>query len=329
MPFPTSDHCDGSRFFNPGARVEGRLLDLLRWRLTRRPKPWPKWVESVPPIPAGPPAEGEITATWINHSTFLLRTPQGNFLTDPVFSERVSPVSWLGPRRVHAPGVAFDALPPIAGVLLSHDHYDHCDLPTLRRLAAAHRPRIFAPLGHRALLAAAGVEGVIELDWWESHRPHPAFSVTLTPARHWCRRRPGDTNRRLWGGFYLRIGLKSIYFLGDSGYDDTLFAGIGARLGAPDLALIPIGAYAPRWFMRRAHMNPAEAVRVHRDLGARLSLAMHWGCWSLTDEGRDDPPRGLAAALLAANVAPNDFGILAPGGTARVRAGDAGSLPQT
>jgi L-ascorbate metabolism protein UlaG (beta-lactamase superfamily) len=324
MTFPPSDHCTGSRFFSPTGRAEGRLLDLLRWQWNRRPRPWPKWVDfpSLPPPSA--PAGDDITATWINHSTFLLRTCHGNFLTDPVFSERVSPVSWAGPRRAHAPGVPFEALPTIAGVLLSHDHYDHCDLPTLRRLAAVHRPTIFAPLGHRALLASAGVGGVIELDWWQTHAWHPDLSVTLTPARHWCRRRPGDTNRRLWGGFFLRNSAHRVYFVGDSGYDPALFTGIAGRLGAPDLALIPIGAYDPRWFMSRAHMDPAEAVQVHRDLGARMSLAMHWGCWSLTDEGRDEPPAGLTAALAAANLSADAFRTLAPSESVSVPARAAG-----
>jgi L-ascorbate metabolism protein UlaG (beta-lactamase superfamily) len=313
MSFPLSDHCDGKTFFNPGGRSERGFLDLLRWRLTAKPGLWPAWVD-LPSQPA-PPAPGphEVTATWINHATFLLQTPQGNFLTDPVFSDRASPVAWAGPRRVHAPGLAFEALPRIDGVLLSHDHYDHCDLPTLRRLASTHRPRVLTPLGHGALLASASLRDVVELDWWQSHPWTPDFSITLTPSRHWCRRRPGDTNRRLWGGFYLKSGGPGVYFLGDSGYHDTLFSQIGQRLGTPDLALIPIGAYEPRWFMRSAHMNPAEAVQVHRDVGARRSVGMHWGCWQLTDEAREDPPHALATALSAAGVPAAEFQVLTPG----------------
>ena len=337
MSFPLSDHCNGKTFFNPGQRAERGLLGLLRWKLTSRASPWPRWVELAPSAPPPPAGEGEIVATWINHATFLLQTPSGNFLTDPVFSERTSPVSWAGPRRVHAPGVAFDDLPKIDGVLLSHDHYDHCDLPTLQRLASTHQPLVLAPLGHRALLAAAGITRVVDLDWWQTHAWTPGISVTLTPARHWCRRRAGGTNHRLWaprihpkhtpiscrraggtnhrlwGGFFLRSGAQSAYFVGDSGYDAALFPLISERLGAPDLALIPIGAYEPRWFMRSAHMNPAESVQVHRDLGAKVSVGMHWGCWRLTDEGRDDPPRALAEARQAAGIAEADFRILTPG----------------
>ena len=320
MSFPLSDHCNGKTFFNPGERAERGLLDLLRWKLTSHAAHWPQWVDVTPSRPPPSAGTGEIVATWINHATFLLQTPQGNFLTDPVFSERTSPVNWAGPRRVHAPGVAFDDLPRIDGVLLSHDHYDHCDLPTLQRLSATHRPLVLAPLGHHALLAEAGVSRVTDLDWWQSHAWAPDCSITLTPSRHWCRRRFGATNHRLWGGFYLRSGRQSLYFTGDSAYDRAHFHQIGQRLGRPDLALIPIGAYEPRWFMRSAHMNPAEAVQVHRDLGARLSIAMHWGCWHLTDEPRLDPPRALSAALSAAGVPSTEFQILTPGAGVSVRA---------
>jgi L-ascorbate metabolism protein UlaG (beta-lactamase superfamily) len=319
MSFPLSDHCNGKTFFNPGERAERGLMEVLRWKLTSRVTPWPRWVELAPAAPPPAPGRDEIVATWINHSTFLLQTPQGNFLTDPVFSDRVSPVSWIGPRRVHAPGVPFDALPKIHGVLLSHDHYDHCDLPTLQRLAVTHQPLILAPLGHHALLAEGGITHVIDLDWWQTHAWGADFSIALTPARHWCRRKIGATNHRLWGGFFLRAGNQGVYFAGDSGYDPDLFTAIGRRLGAPDLAMIPIGAYEPRWFMHSAHMNPPEAVQAHRDLGARQSIAMHWGCWHLTDEGRLDPPRALAAALSAASVPSDAFRVLVPGSSVTLR----------
>ncbi|HWA08186.1 MAG TPA: MBL fold metallo-hydrolase [Opitutaceae bacterium] len=314
MSFPLSDHCNGKTFFNPGVSAERGLGDLLRWQFQRGSRvPWPRWVETVPAKPPARAPGNTVTVTWINHATFLLQTPRGNFLTDPVFSERTSPVSWIGPRRVHAPGIDFDALPAIDGVLLSHDHYDHCDVPTLRRLAASHRPRVIAPLGHRSLLESAGLSQVAELDWWQQHAWAEDFSVTLTPARHWCRRRPGQTNHRLWGGFFLHGLETKVHFAGDSAYDPALFRSIRERLGAPDLAMIPIGAYEPRWFMRTAHMNPAESVQVHRDLGARLSVAMHWGCWHLTDEGRDDPPRALEIARSTAGMSANEFRVLAPG----------------
>lgn len=322
MSFPRSDHCNGKTFFYPGERVERGWLDVLRWQWGDRSAAvrWPREVAFAPPPPPPAPRPGtdDVVATWIGHATFLLQTAHGNFLTDPVFSERCSPVSWAGPRRVHPPGIAFENLPRIDGVLLSHDHYDHCDLPSLRRLAATHRPRIIAPLGHHALLASWGLHNVVDLDWWETHTWSPHVAITLTPSKHWCRRRIGGTNHRLWGGFSLRVGAKQIYFLGDSGYDAALFPEIGRRLSAPDLAMIPIGAYEPRWFMRSAHMNPAEAVQVHRDVGARLSVAMHWGCWQLTDEAREAPPQALAEARSASGVTPEEFRVLAPGGSVSV-----------
>lgn len=261
MTLPPSDHFNGKTFFNPGHASDRGMLDLLKWKLTSRAAPWPDRVEVAPqPLPPRPASDG-IAATWVGQSTFVLQSSTTTILTDPVFSERAGPVSWLGPRRVDPPGVDFDAVPKVDLVLLSHDHYDHCDLPTLGRLARRDDPLVVAPLGHRSLLAGAGVRRIVELDWWISHACGPGAEVTLVPALHWSRRSPFETNLRLWGGFMLRAGARLVYFAGDSGYRDGLFADIGRRCGAPDLALIPIGAYAPRWFMRDAHMDPEEAVR--------------------------------------------------------------------
>jgi L-ascorbate metabolism protein UlaG (beta-lactamase superfamily) len=314
MTPPGSDHFNGKTFFNPGPRADRGLLEVLRWKFSSKPERWPDWVELTPPPPA--PAGGGVTATWVNHSTFLLQTPHGNLLTDPVFSDRVSPVSWAGPRRVHAPGVAYSALPRIDAVLLSHDHYDHCDAPSLRQLARDHQPWFIAPLGHHALLTGIGAKRIVELDWWQTHQPWAGCTVTCTPSRHWSRRSIGGTNRRLWSGFYLHTAERKVWFLGDSGYDGGLFREIGGRCGPPDLALIPIGAYAPRWFMQSAHMNPDEAVQAHHDCGARRSVAMHWGTFQLTDEGRDDPALALARARAAAGLKEDDFLTLAPGESA-------------
>jgi L-ascorbate metabolism protein UlaG (beta-lactamase superfamily) len=209
--------------------------------------------------------------------------------------------------------VAFAALPKIDVVLLSHDHYDHCDGPTLQRLAREHQPLFIAPLRHHALLARTGATRIVELDWWQAHSPAADFTVTLTPARHWSRRLPGGMNRRLWGGFFLQLAKRRVWFAGDSGYDGALFREIGRRGGAPDLALLPIGAYEPRWFMQPAHMNPEEAVRAHRDSGARRSLAMHWGAFQLTDEARDDPVQALDLARRAAGVSAEEFSVPDPG----------------
>ncbi len=313
MTPPASDHFNGKTFFHPGEPSERGLLDVLRWQLTSRPARWPRWVELAPQPPPPAPRAGELVTTWINHSTFLLQTTHGNVLLDPVFSPRASPVSWAGPRRVHAPGVALEALPRIDAVLVSHDHYDHCDLPSLRALVARHQPVCLAPLGHRALLAAAGAREIVELDWWQSAQVRPGLAVTLTPARHWTRREIGRANTRLWGGFLLQLAGQRVWFVGDSGYHEPTAKAVARRGGAPDLALVPIGAYEPRWFMAPSHMNPAEAVQTHLDCGARRSLAMHWGTFQLTDEGREDPPRALAEARTAAGLTPEQFTVLQPG----------------
>ncbi len=315
--YPVSDHCDGARFFNPRPPPDLGRHAVLRWKLTSRPARWPG---NVPVFPVKPPAHtGGITATWINHSTFLLQTARGNILTDPVYSERTSPVSWAGPRRTHAPGIAFYDLPRIDLVLLSHDHYDHCDLPTLARIWKTHAPAAITPLGNGPLLRAAGwaPEKITELDWWESQLTPSDLRVTATPAHHWSNRLRSARNRRLWSGFFLETGEATAHFVGDTGYDPSMFVFIRTRLGAPDLAMIPIGAYEPRWFMENHHCNPEEAVRIHHDLGSRLSLAMHWGTFQLTDEAREAPPQALTAALAHSNTPTNAFRVLSPGESAR------------
>jgi L-ascorbate metabolism protein UlaG (beta-lactamase superfamily) len=308
MTLPVSDHFNGKTFFNPGGQSVRGLLDVLKWKMSSRATPWPANIVVVPqPVPTAPDAG--VSATWVGHATFVLRTAEAVILTDPVFSAVAGPGGVLGPRRAMDPGVGFEALPRVDLVLLSHDHYDHCDVPTLRRLARRDDPLVVAPLGHRALLARAGMKRIVELDWWQTLAASTGLEVTLVPSRHWSRRTPWGTNKRLWGGFMVRTAGRLVYFVGDSGYDPALFVEIGRRCGAPDLAMIPIGAYEPRWFMASAHMNPEEAVRVHRDVGAQCSIAMHWGTFQLTDEGREDPVRALGAARGAAD----DFRVLEPG----------------
>jgi L-ascorbate metabolism protein UlaG (beta-lactamase superfamily) len=312
-PFPVTDHCNGNRFFNPGHHVNHGLGELLRWKLGGRAEPWPKLAKRPSASPLAARSGAGFVATWINHSTFLLQTPAGNALIDPVFSPRIGPVSWLGPKRYHPPGLAFDALPKIDAVLVSHDHYDHCDLPTLARLARAHAPVGIAPLGNGPLLRRAGFRRVVELDWWKGDEPVPGLAVTLTPARHWCNRLRGARNSRLWGGFYLRWPSGSAFHAGDTAADTLFFREIHARLHAPDLAMLPIGGYEPRWFMAPQHCSPAEAVQIHLDLGSRQSVGMHWGCFRLTDEEREAPVSALKIALAKARLAPASFRALAPG----------------
>ncbi len=313
MTLPPTDHFNGKTFFNPGEPMNHGLLPVLRWKMSSRPTPWPRSVPvEVRPVPPAPAGEG-VTATWVGHSTFVLRSRSATMLTDPVFSERAGPFSWAGPRRATAPGVALESLPRIDGILLSHDHFDHCDLRSLRWLAHRDQPWIVAPLGHRGLLAGAGFKRIFELDWWERYRLGPDVEALMVPARHWTRRSAWGTNTRLWGGFILTTGGRRVYFAGDSGYQATLFREIGRRCGPVDLALIPIGAYKPRWFMAGAHMDPREAVLVHADVGSRRSVAMHWGTFQLTDEGREEPVTELAEAVRAAGLPEGAFTAPGPG----------------
>lgn len=318
MTPPLSDHFNGKTFFSRH-HVNRTLLDVLRWRFTSRPARWPAGIALAPQPPPPAPRGDEIVATWIGHATWLVQTSRGNLLFDPVFSARTSPVQWAGPKRVHPPGIALASLPRIDVVFLSHDHYDHCDASSLRSLARDHAPLFVTPLRNGDLLAAAGAQRIVELDWWQTHPTTAGLAVTLTPTRHWSNRLGAPRNHRLWGGFFLTIDSRSnapakrVWFAGDTGYDAELFGGIRQRCGAPDFAMIPIGAYEPRWFMSPMHINPAEAVKVHRDIGSRQSAAMHWGTFQLTDEAREAPVEALSTARQAAEVTPDEFRVLAPG----------------
>ena len=267
---------------------------------------------------AAPPALDSAAAvvTFIGHATFLIQTAAGNILTDPMYSERASPLTWAGPRRVRQPGVRFDDLPPISTVLLSHNHYDHCDLPTLRLLAKRFDPVVVTPLGNGRLVRSVGMRHVEELDWWQDATVG-VLPISLTPAQHFSARTPFDRNRALWGGFALNADHARIVFAGDTAYAD-FFAEIRRRLGPIDLALLPIGAYEPRWFMQAVHMNPAEAVQAHLDLEASQSIAMHFGTFQLTTEGIDDPPRALHEACRARNVPLSRFRLLGFGESVRL-----------
>ena len=319
---PRSDHCDGTRFFNPGVATDKSLADLWRWRRTSVPHPWPARRDNAayPPPPRNIAAD-TVAVTFIGQASFLLTTAFGTILTDPVFSDRVSPLSFLGPKRVRPPGLALDALPPIDAILLSHNHYDHMDVPSLRRLRAANPAApIVTGLGNAAYLLGKGIGGGVDRDWWEAAALRPGLRATFVPAQHWSSRSLRDRRRTLWGGFALDVGGRRIYFAGDSGYCPW-FSTLRTRWGEPDLALLPIGAYEPRWFMRSQHMNPEEAVQAHRDLGARRSLGMHFGTVQLTDEPIDEPLHALARATAAAGLADDAFTTLDVGETRLVPLG--------
>jgi L-ascorbate metabolism protein UlaG (beta-lactamase superfamily) len=298
-------HFDGSRFFNPGQPQARGWFDVLKWQLASRPEPSPRFIADVEP--SKPPARvepGELRVTMINHASVLIQHSAVHILTDPVWSERVSPFTWIGPRRRRAPGVRFEDLPHIDLVLLSHNHYDHLDLPTIRRLASHSQPRFVVPTGVAPLLWSYKIPAG-ELDWGNSMDASNA-RVHCVPAMHFSARGLFDRNRTLWCGYVIEAKDGLIYFAGDTGFGRH-FAMIRERFGPPRLALLPIGAYQPRWFMSPVHMAPEDAVKAHEILGARSSIAIHHGTFQLTDEAIDTPARELR------RWAPESFLALANG----------------
>lgn len=312
---PLSDHFNGKRFFNPGVS-EHSFWGFLLWRLTAQRRPWPKFKPFKTTIPAKRLNDDELHITYVNHSTMLIQWGSLNILTDPIWSKRASPFRWMGPKRIHHPGVAFNHLPPIDFILLSHNHYDHMDIKTLKRLSDLYHPKMITGLGNKAFLESRGIRHVIECDWWQEMQ-FPFGRLIFTPAQHFSARSLWDRNRTLWGGFALQKGNEWIYFAGDTGYFEG-FKTIKSRLGAPRVALLPIGAYEPRWFMEKIHMSPKEALQAHLDLGARTSIATHFGTFRLSDEGFEDPIEYLKREKLRLGIAEDSFIVMAPGETRKL-----------
>jgi L-ascorbate metabolism protein UlaG (beta-lactamase superfamily) len=310
---PVSDHFDGRRFHNLDEVKRGGFLPFWRWQLDRLlhgAGRWPHWIDGPPgPRPPQRVAGAGLRVTFVNHSTALLQTGGLNVLTDPIWDERASPFSWAGPRRHRPPGLRFEDLPAIDVVLLSHNHYDHLNIPTLRRLARDHRPRFVTGLGNGSLLAAHGVGPVTELDWWQEVALADDMRLTCVPARHFSGRGLRDRGATLWCGFVLRGPAGPAYFAGDTGFGRH-FEEIARRFGPPRLALLPIGAYLPLWFMAPVHLSPLEAVRAHEVLGARTSVAIHFGTFRIADDAEAQPVAELKAARLRSDEAARDFWVL-------------------
>jgi|KBSMisStaDraftv2_1062788.scaffolds.fasta_scaffold134453_2 N-acyl-phosphatidylethanolamine-hydrolysing phospholipase D len=334
---PTAPRRDGTFHNN---YIELRSLGTTafwRWKFEA-------WRDGLPKPPAAPtpaivPDLGLIqtnakagaqmvpTVTWIGHATVLAQLGGLNVLTDPIFSQRASPLSFVGPARAQKPGLWLHELPHIDLVLISHNHYDHLDDDSVRALAAqaGGAPLFVVPLGLKAWFAQRDITRVVELDWWQSHKVGDV-EVVLTPVQHWSGRSLADRNETLWGGYALFAAQLHLFFAGDTGFSKD-FADIRERFaerqgvaqgGGFDIALLPIGAYEPRWFMQRQHVDPEDAVRIHRDLGAKASLGIHWGTFELTDESLDEPPRRLAQARQAQGVPDSAFFTLAIGQTRRL-----------
>ena len=309
---PQSDHFDGTRFINRrGDGSHSHPTGVLRWLLTRKKGPW-RNVDAEPGPPPPERVEGDtLRITLVGHATVLVQMAGLNFLTDPIWAERTSPVTFAGPKRFRPPGLRFEDLPPIDLVLVSHNHYDHLCVETLRRLSEKHRMPIVTGLGNVAFLEQQGIAGGVEIDWWDS-TSIDGVKVQAVPMEHFSGRGPGDRDRTLWAGFVVRHPAGDVLFAGDTGYGDQ-FKEIRDRIGAPRVALLPIGAFEPVWFMSPVHVSPAEAVTAHRDLGAKTSVAIHYGTFALADDGMDEPVEKLVVARKEQGVSEDDFRVLEHG----------------
>lgn len=315
-----SDHFDGNKFFNPVGNIDKGLWDVLKWRWTSAPVPWPQQVQNTQQVAFATPGTGEALLTFIGHATFVVQLPGLTFMTDPVFSQRASPVSFLGPQRVRPPGCTLAELPKIDVVLVGHNHYDHMDIDSLVELKKRFDPLFVVPLKNQHILKNHGIEKIKELDWWEK-TSIAGHDIYLAPSQHWSKRTLTDTNESLWGSFLVKApNAPVIYFASDTGYGPH-FKMTQEKLGSPDIALLPIGAYEPRWFMREQHANPAEAVQAMLDLGAAQAIGMHFGTFQLTDEGIDAPVRDLASALKEKNISSARFQVLEVGQSKLFKAG--------
>ncbi|MGZ3410772.1 MAG: MBL fold metallo-hydrolase [Xanthobacteraceae bacterium] len=324
MPFtyydgPASDYFDGVRFLDPKHGMPPKdFSELLRWYAERNKAEWPAWAPS--PFADTPPRRVD-DKTWrisyIGHASLLIQAGGLNILIDPVWSDRASPVRFAGPKRVNDPGIAFDNLPPIDVVLVSHNHYDHLDATTLLALATPHRPRFVTPYGNDTIIRS--YDGNIRPDalgWGERVVLSRDVAITFVPARHWSARGLLDRNKALWAAFVIETPAGKIYHVADSGYGDGhYFRDARAKYGPFHLAILPIGAYEPRWFMADQHMNPDDAVKAFRDCGAQLALGHHYGTFQLTDEAIDAPEIALDVARKAAGLTPEQFRLLKPGET--------------
>ncbi len=301
-----SDHFDGEVFHNSGEeRSEKSFIDFLKWRFASKRDPWPERVDvKQQKVPMQRVKKGEVSVTFINHATMLLQIDGVNILTDPVYSKRTSPFSFVGPKRVKLPGVKFEDLPKIDVILISHNHYDSFDVATLNKLIAKDDPYILMGLGNDYYLDQKNNKKVETMDWQDGF-DLKGLKFVFLPCVHWSKRGLFDLNKSLWGGFAI-LGSKKVYFAGDTGYGDH-FKEANKQFGSFDLSLIPIGGYEPRWFMAKAHTNPEESVLAHLELQSKKSIGYHFGTFQLTNESIDDPIIDLEVAKKKYNLKNDEF----------------------
>lgn len=313
---PVSDHFDGREFYNlNGAKAKG-FREVIGWTLNRQQGPWPAYHTNPPEPPPPAAVTGKtVRVTFINHSTVLLQFDGLNVLTDPVYYERTSPFQFAGPKRNSPPGVRFDDLPKIDVLLLSHNHWDHLDIGTVQKLYERDHPKIVCTLGVKAFLEENGCQNSHEMDWRQSISINDSTTIHCVPAQHFSGRGIFDRNATLWAGYIIDSKVAGkLYFAGDTGYGPYLKE-LGNHFGPLRLALIPIGAYKPPWFMSPIHCSPAEAVQIHEDVKSMQSVAIHFGTFPLADDGATEPVEDLNKALAAKNISPERFRALAIGGS--------------
>lgn len=313
---PVSDHFDGVRFFNPGGRPPKSIDQVLRLYFVEK---WEKWPPSLPsPFRDTPPAEvtgASARIAFVGHASWLIQAGGRNILVDPHWSTRASPLSFAGPTRANPPGIAFDDLPRIHAMLVTHNHYDHLDIPTLARLWRRDRPQIITPLGNAAIMRAdiPDLEAT-SVDWGDATPLGGGVIAHTEPTQHWSARGTRDRMHALWASFVIETAAGKIYAVGDSGLSDGgTFRHVAARHPGIRLALLPVGAYEPRWFMKSQHMNPDDSAEAFVLSGAQAALGHHWGTFQLTTEAHNAPPADLAKALAARGIAPDRFRPVRPG----------------
>lgn len=304
-----SDHFDGKKFVNPDGAGTHHYGEVLKWWLGGNNKgPWKEYGKNdLPdyPFPKSSVNDGRYRITFINHATFLIQVNGHNILTDPVWSFRASPYQWIGPKRKRPPGVDFDELPHIDTVLLSHNHYDHLDIETVKKLKERYNPQFVVPLGVERYLHSQGIDETIRMDWWDKYGLGNDMILTAVPARHFSGRGLFDRNKTLWCGYVIENPSGNIYFAGDTGYGDFLTE-IGQKFSI-ETSILPIGAYKPRWFMEAIHMSPEEAVKAHINLNTTQSIAMHFGTFPMADDGMYEPLEDLQKARRKYKVSANNF----------------------
>ncbi len=312
-----TDHFNGKQFFHPGLpSTDKSLLTLFRWKLFSKPAPWPEIITAHSGLKPDTRVEG-LRITAIGHSSLLIQVAALNILVDPVWSNRTSPFKWTGPLRHNPPAVSLADLPAIHAVLVTHNHYDHMDTATIAALWQAHKPAMISPLGNDAVIRKDAPDVQVQTgDWWQSFTLSDQVRVTIVPAYHWSARNLGDRRLALWGGFILDTPAGKIYCAGDTAYQDgKIFTEIRDRCGEPLVAILPIGAYDPRWFMNTQHTNPAEALQIALDMGAQHLLGVHWATFQLTDEPWEEPRQLLDAAMHERNPPNLTSQALRPGDT--------------